>query len=79
VDPETPFDALEISAATSLKQARLQYPELAGYAFITSSDAHMIGDIGRGTTTMILQEATINELRLAFANRDGRHIVEKDI
>jgi len=79
VDPETPFDALEISAATSLKQARLQYPELAGYAFVTSSDAHVIGDIGRGTTTMILQEATIHELRLAFANRDGRHIVEKDI
>jgi PHP family Zn ribbon phosphoesterase len=76
IDPQTPFDALEISAATGIKQARRQYPELSAHAFIKSSDAHSIRDIGRGFSTMILQKVSIRELKLAFEKRDGRHIVE---
>jgi PHP family Zn ribbon phosphoesterase len=76
IDPQTPFDALEISAATGIKQARRQYPELSAHAFIKSSDAHSIIDIGRGFSTMILQKVSIRELKLAFEKRDGRHIVE---
>jgi PHP family Zn ribbon phosphoesterase len=76
IDPHTPFDALEISAATGIKQARRQYPELSAHAFIKSSDAHSIRDIGRGFSTMILQKVSIRELKLAFEKRDGRHIVE---
>jgi PHP family Zn ribbon phosphoesterase len=78
IDPETLFDALEISAATGIKEARRQYPELSDHAFIKSSDAHSIGDIGRGFSTMILQTANIHELKLAFEKREGRHIVEGD-
>jgi hypothetical protein len=78
IDPETPFDALEISAATGMKQARRQYPELSAYAFIKSSDAHVIRDIGRRFSTMILQAANIHELKLAFEKRDGRYIEEDD-
>ena len=78
IDPETPFDALEISAATGMKQARRQYPELSAYAFIKSSDAHFIRDIGRRFSTMILQAANIHELKLAFEKRDGRYIEEDD-
>jgi len=76
IDPQTPFDALEISAATGIKQARRQYPELSAHAFIKSSDAHSIRDIGRGFSTMILQKVSIRELKLAFEKRDGRRIVE---
>jgi len=50
VDLETHFDALEISAATGIKEARRLYPELSGHAFIKSSDAHSLRDIGRGFT-----------------------------
>ncbi len=78
IDPETPFDALEISAATGIKQARRQYPELSAYAFIKSSDAHFIRDIGLEFSTMILQAANIHELKLAFARQDGRYIEEGD-
>lgn len=78
IDPETPFDALEISAATGMKQARRQYPELSAYTFIKSSDAHFIRDIGREFSTMILQTANIHELKLAFEKREGRHVVEGD-
>ncbi|MBN1545138.1 MAG: hypothetical protein JW902_00600 [Syntrophaceae bacterium] len=79
VDTETHFDALEISAATGIKKARRQYPELSGYPFITSSDAHTITNIGRGVTTMILHAANTDELRLAFANKEGRCIVENSV
>jgi PHP family Zn ribbon phosphoesterase len=78
IDPETPFDALEISAATGIKEARRQYPELSDHAFIKSSDAHAIRNIGRGFSTLILQTASINELKLAFQRREGRHIEEDD-
>jgi len=78
IDAEPPFDALEISAATGIKQARRQYPELSAYAFIKSSDAHFIRNIGRAFSTMILRSANIHELKLAFEKREGRRVVEGD-
>jgi hypothetical protein len=78
IDPETSFDALEISAATGMKQGRRQYPELSAYAMIQSSDAHCIRDIGRAYSTMILQTVNVRELKLAFEKREGRHVVEGD-
>jgi hypothetical protein len=76
IDPDTLFDALEISAATAIKTARQQYPELSAYAMIQSSDAHCLSDIGRGFSTMMLQAANVSELRLAFAKQQGRCIRE---
>lgn len=78
IDPETPFDALEISAATDIRAARRQYPDLSAYAFIKSSDAHFIRDIGRGFSTMILGACNVHELKLAFERRDGRYVEEAD-
>jgi PHP family Zn ribbon phosphoesterase len=74
IDPSMPFDALEITPATGIRSARQQYPGLSSFAFIESSDAHFIRDIGSAFTTMILEEANIRELKLAFENRDGRHV-----
>jgi PHP family Zn ribbon phosphoesterase len=74
IDPSMPFDALEVTPDTGIRRARQQYPGLSSFAFIESSDAHFIRDIGRAFTTMILEEASIRELKLAFENRDGRHV-----
>ncbi len=74
IDPSMPFDALEVTPATGVREARRHYPGLSSFAFIESSDAHFIRDIGRASTTMILAEATIRELKLAFENRDGRYV-----
>ncbi len=74
IDPSMPFDALEVTSAIGIRGARRQYPELSSFAFIESSDAHFIRDIGRAFTAMILAEANIHELKLAFENRDGRCI-----
>jgi len=74
IDPSMQFDALEVSHAMGIRNARRQYPDLASFAMITSSDAHVIRDVGRTYTTIFLQEGSVRELRLAFQKRDGRHI-----
>ncbi|MEW6672245.1 MAG: PHP domain-containing protein [Thermodesulfobacteriota bacterium] len=74
IDPSMRFDALEVSHAMGIGRARRQYPELASFAMITSSDAHAIRDVGRACTTMVLKEGNVRELRLAFQNREGRCI-----
>lgn len=78
IDPETPFDALEISAAIDIRSARRQYPDLSNYAFIKSSDAHFIRDIGRVFSTMIMEAGNVHELKMAFEKRDGRYVKEGD-
>ena len=74
IDPSMRFDALEISHAMGIGRARRQYPELAAFAMITSSDAHFIRDLGRACTTIVLREGNIRELSLALQNRKGRYI-----
>jgi PHP family Zn ribbon phosphoesterase len=74
VDPETPFDALEISRMTGLAGAQRKYPELSHYPFLISSDAHRLDDIGRGVTEIVLEKPAMGELKLAFAGREGRRI-----
>jgi hypothetical protein len=74
VDPEIPFDALEISGRTALADARRIYPDLSRYPFLTSSDAHRIEEIGNGYTEILLEEPSVQELKMAFAGREGRRI-----
>ncbi len=74
VDPEIPFDALEISGRTGLARARRKYPELANYPFLASSDAHRIEEIGSGYTEIFLEEPSVQELKMAFAGQGGRRI-----
>jgi 3',5'-nucleoside bisphosphate phosphatase len=76
VPPGTLFDALEISAMTGIKKARELYPELSGYAFITSSDAHYISDIGSSPTGFFLEAPSLAEIRLALRAQAGRSVVE---
>ncbi len=68
------FDALEISRATGVQQARLRFPEYAGYAFIENSDAHHLQDVGSAFTDFVLEEPTIAELKKAFQGENGRGI-----
>jgi PHP family Zn ribbon phosphoesterase len=76
IDPEINLDALEVTHHMGMKGARLKYPELSGYPFIESSDAHFIDDIGNGAITIFLERGTISELKMAFRKQGGRHIQE---
>ncbi|MBE9547713.1 MAG: PHP domain-containing protein [Proteobacteria bacterium] len=74
IPPDIQFDALEISSRTGVRTARTKYPELSEYAFIESSDAHFIRDIGKGFTKIYLEKVTIDELKMAFEKRGGRYV-----
>jgi 3',5'-nucleoside bisphosphate phosphatase len=76
IDESFHFDALEVTPLTGLQQARIKYKELNHYAFITSSDAHFLKDIGTATTRIMLEQPTLAELKLAFARLYGRYILE---
>jgi len=75
LDPDTPFDALEVSAITGIEGGRKRYPEFAEYPLIQSSDAHFIKDIGRVFTSIAMKSATVSELKLAFTGSEGRAIL----
>jgi PHP family Zn ribbon phosphoesterase len=77
IDENVKFDALEVTSLTGIKKARIQYPEWSNYSFITSSDAHSLKDIGTAMTRIILHEATIAELKMAFTGQNGRRILEE--
>lgn len=76
VPNDVPFDALEVSCRMGVKQARREYPELAGYTMITSSDAHELVDIGRACTRFFIDSPTFPEIRLAFKKSLGRYCLE---
>ncbi len=76
VPPEVPFDALEISSRIKVADFRRAHPELAAYTLVTSSDAHVTGDIARAFTLMFLEAPTFDEIRLALAGSRGRYCME---
>ena len=76
VPEDLDLDALEITGRTGMAQARARFPELARFAFIVSSDAHRLEDIGRGLTRMQLETASLPELKMAFERRNGRFVRE---
>jgi len=71
IPEELEFDALEISDREKSGPLLIQYNT---YSFITSSDAHDIKDIGKRTTVFLMKEPTVEEMRLAFKNIDGRKV-----
>lgn len=74
IGPDTPFDALEVTPQLGIHGGRARFPELARFPFLTASDAHLRRDIGRGATDFLLCAPTVTELKLAFAEQEGRRV-----
>ena len=66
IPEDVSFDALELSYAMDLPDATVQFGRYTGIPWVTSSDAHSLGDIGRRYTTFLLNEPTFDEIALAF-------------
>ncbi|MVP00120.1 PHP-associated domain-containing protein [Paenibacillus lutrae] len=48
--------------------------ELDRYTFVTNSDAHSLGKIGREYNKLLMEEPTFDELVLALRRKDGRAV-----
>jgi hypothetical protein len=68
------FDALEMSPRIDRQKAELLFGEYNSYAWITSSDAHWLKDMGERITSFIMNESTLEEMSLALRNIDGRKV-----
>lgn len=64
------FEALELSARCS-ESEKISYQKY-GLPLVCSSDAHCIADIGKVYTTLVLQDCSFEEVKLAFRKSKGR-------
>ncbi len=69
------LDALEISPRMNRSDALARFPEIKKFPLISASDAHFLDDIGKATTSFLLEKPTIDEIRKAFLNNDGRKVL----
>jgi len=67
-------DALEVSRATTIGKFGEMHPEIRKYSLIRSSDAHQPCDIGKATTTFLIEEPDFKEIKMALAGERGRRI-----
>ena len=76
--PETArFDALEISSNTDDAEAEERFKEYRGHTFIRNSDAHFLDDIGKNTSTLLMEHPSFTEVRMALRNENGRTVVRQ--
>ena len=73
VPDELPLDALEISPRISHDEAMDRYAPCL--PLVQSSDAHTEEDIGRCRTIFLVEEASIEEIRKALEEKEGRRII----
>lgn len=69
------LDALELSANATPEQVRRRFPRCAAFAFVCSSDAHSLEQVGQVATFFLLREPTTVEIRKALRGREGRRTV----
>ncbi len=70
------LDALEISPRMTFEEAVKAYPY--NYPIICSSDAHYPEDIGKGSTSFLLEEGSLVEIKKALKNEQGRRLIRVD-
>jgi len=74
---ELALDAVELSPHILPAEFRRRWPECAGMALVRSSDAHRPEQIGARASSFRLQHISVDELRRAFAHRDGRCVLNE--
>jgi 3',5'-nucleoside bisphosphate phosphatase len=72
VPPGLKADALEVSRFTTPEKIAEQFPWIASYTFIRSSDAHHPDAIGFGITIFEMEHRSFDEIRKALHRTDNR-------
>ncbi|MFH1082550.1 MAG: PHP domain-containing protein [Pseudomonadota bacterium] len=68
------LDAVEISRNMTLETAQEHFKEYKRFAFVTSSDAHDVPEVGTRPTNFLMAGPELAELRLALKGTGGRKI-----
>jgi anti-sigma regulatory factor (Ser/Thr protein kinase) len=75
IPPGLPLDAIEVSQRTPLALARASFAPKGERPILCASDAHEPKDVARAATYILMEKATLQELRHAMAGEDGRTIL----
>lgn len=75
IPPGLVLDALELSPRIGIEDAKKKFPQCSDYPLITFSDAHSLNDIGRSTTTFLMEEVSVTEMKLSLLGRGGRRVL----
>ncbi|MBU1486821.1 PHP domain-containing protein [bacterium] len=75
IPPGLNLDGLEISPKIALARAREDYADLDRFELITSSDAHYLDDIGKCSTSFLIEGVSVEEIRKALFKEDGRRVI----
>jgi 3',5'-nucleoside bisphosphate phosphatase len=70
-----PLDAIEVSPLMPLPLARASFAPNGERPILCASDAHEPKDVARAATFLLMEEATLAELRRALAGEGGRIIL----
>ena len=63
LSPDIPVSGVEVSSRVEMEQFEKKHPWIKNYPVITSSDAHMLDQIGSSYTTMLLQVPSFCEIK----------------
>ena len=75
IPPGLPLDAIEVSQRMPLPVARTSFAPKGEYSILCASDAHEPKDVARAATYVLMEEATLAELRRALTGEGGRIIL----
>jgi len=75
IPPGMALDALELSPKIRVEEARKKFPQCRDYPLITSSDAHSLDDIGKSSTTFVMEGVSVAEIQLALLGTQGRRVL----
>jgi hypothetical protein len=68
------FDALEMSPKIDRKKADILFEQYNSFAWVSSSDAHYLADIGKRVTDFYMHTPSIKEMLIALKNINGRRV-----
>ena len=75
IPPGLALDAIEVSPRMPLPLARKTFAPKGEYSILCASDAHEPKDVARAATFVLMETATLSELRRALAGEGGRTIL----
>jgi hypothetical protein len=76
IPPNLKLAAVDISRQLTLREARARFVEYQDYAFLSTSDAHDLSQLGSNPVQLLMAGEDFDELVLALAGRDGRRVIE---
>jgi len=69
------IDALEISSSSDIEEVVKGINGAEKFPLLRSSDAHTLDIIGSGVTRFYIEDSTIDEIRMALRNENGRNLI----